>query len=470
MTATQPREASSRPAARRSPSGGPSWRAGAAVTALVLAVAAVAALLLGVGQSSYTISALFEDAGQLVTGGLVEVAGREVGTISSITLTANGLADVRLSIDDPNIEPLHEGTRAIIRAVGQAGVANRFVELSPGPLVAPSLRDGAVLPTKQTTGIVDLDAVLDTFTPSTRSALQQLIANSAQVFAGSGSRYFNQMLGKLNPALAALDGLSGQLADDHTQLAELVQTAATASTAINSRRADLVDAVTHTAQVMSALASERGALGDILQRAPAVLNQARGTLANVASTVTVLRPTLRSFAPVQRPLQTLLATLTPTLRQAQPVISDLDAQLPALRSTLAGFEPLRRPLDTALTTTAKALRSAMPILAGLRIYGSDFILGILNGLAGFATGNYDAVGHYARLEFVQSPQTLFEGIASQLFSTSALIPGILGTRTHLLARCPGGNAPPAPDGSNPWIPDRSLCNPADDVPLSVNFP
>jgi hypothetical protein len=39
------------------------------------------------------------------------------------------------------------------------------------------------------------------------------------------------------------------------------------------------------------------------------------------------------------------------------------------------------------------------------------------------------------------------------------LPGIEGVRTGLDARCPGAAVEPARDGTNPWIPDKSICHP-----------
>jgi phospholipid/cholesterol/gamma-HCH transport system substrate-binding protein len=439
----------------------------AAVAAVIVAVAAV--ILFG-GGSDYTLHALFEDSGQLVTGGEVQVAGRTVGSISSLGVTPNGLADVTMSIGDPAITPLHAGTRAIIRAVGQAGVDNRFVQLSPGSDRAPVLQNGATLPTTQTTGIVDLDAVLDTFDPSTRAAVQQLIAHSAEVFAGSGARYFNRMLGRLDPALQALNGLSSQIAGDQAELSRLVSTGAVAAHAVASRSTDLQGAVANVAQSFQAVASQRAQLADLLTRAPAVIHQATGTLGDVATAVTALGPTLRALVPVAPPLERLLSLTPSTLDQATPIAGRLSGELGPLERTLDGLGPLLAPVLGSLSSTTTALKAVMPILVGVREYGSDLVLGIFNGLGGLVSGPYTSQGHYAKLNFVQSPQTLFAGIGSQLLTGNPLVSGLLAVRTHLTARCPGGDAPPAPDGSNPWVPSKSLCNPADDEPLSVDFP
>ena len=441
-----------------------------ALGALTVAAAALVLIVLLGASTSYTLHARFTDSGQLVTGGQVEVAGRPVGQITGLSLTPDGLAEVTMSIDGGVALPLHGGTRAIIRAVGQAGVDNRFVQLIPGAQSAPSLPSGSTLPTSQTNGIVDLDAVLDAFGPHTRASLQQLFAHTAQLYAGSGARYFRGMLRGLDPALAQLSGLSGQLAADRVELTSLVRTGALAAGAVASRSTQLEDALAQAATTFTELASERTRFADLLTRAPAVLHQAGGTLAGVATAVTALKPTLRAVVTATPALQSLLRALPPSLTTLTPVAAHLSAELGGLRQTLAGLGPLAGPAVAGLRSTAAGFRALEPILVGLREYGSDLVLGIFNGLGGLVSGPYAAVGHYAKLNFVQSAQTLFAGSLSSLLSGGALAPGELAVRTHVAARCPGGDAPPAPDGSNPWVPDPHLCNPADDTPLSVDFP
>lgn len=442
-----------------------------AFVALLLATAAVGWVIFQGGTTSYTIHAQFQNAGQVVKGGVVQVAGRKIGAITGIHLTGDGLADVELTIHDDQFAPLHVGTRAAIRAVGQAGVANRFVDLSPGPPSAAKIPDGGVLTTAQTTGIVDLDALFATLDPPARSDVRQLIRNSAAVFAGSGSHYFNGMLAKLSPALAETERFTGQLADDRAQLSRLVHKAGEAAQALGSRSQDLEGAVANSARALGAIASERAALADVLARAPGVLTQGRGTLANLQTAVTALRPALRDIPPTAIPLREFLRRVDSTLGAADPVIADLRSQLPGLRKSLAGLVPLAPSAVPALNATAKALKDARPILAGLRIYGSDFVLGIFNGLAGVATGDYNGSGHYARLEFTQPFQTFIGGLGAGIFNGITSLPnGIINTRSNLVARCPGGNTPPAADGSNPWIPDPSICKVEHDQPASLNTP
>jgi phospholipid/cholesterol/gamma-HCH transport system substrate-binding protein len=440
----------------------------AGLFAIVVAACALVFVLLN--GSSYTIHAHFINASGLVDGGLVEVAGRKVGTVSGVSVTANGEADVTLSIDDRSITPLHQGTRASVRALGQAGITNHFVDLAPGADTAPVLPTGSSLSTEQTTSMVSLDAVLNAFGPASRAHLDQLIANSAQVFAGSSSRYFNRMLAKLDPALAEVAGLTGELAQDRTAIAQLIATGNQAAGAIASRSGDLQAAVANTARSLEAIASQRAALADVLSRAPSVLDQADGTLADVGTALTALRPALRDVVPTTPPLQGFLSRVANVLPRATPVVAQLRSQLPGLGSSLAGLAPLKAIAVRALNSAATALEVSRPIVRAARFYGSDFVLGILGGLVGAGAWNYSRWGHYERIDFIQPPQTAFGGPGSSLLQSGPLLPGIIDIKTHLFRRCPGGNVPPAIDGSTPWVPDPRLCTPSQDIPAAVNQP
>jgi hypothetical protein len=205
-----------------------------------------------------------------------------------------------------------------------------------------------------------------------------------------------------------------------------------------------------------------------------VLVQGRKTLGDLTTALTALRPTLREIPPAAGPLNDFLSLVTPTVRRATPVIAQLRAQVPNLKRALAGF-PVLKPLAVrGLGATQAALSVSAPILRGFRLYGADFILGIFNGLLGIISGNYDKAGHYGHIEYTQSPVLLPGGTLGatlpNLSGLSALSPALFALRTHQVSRCPGGANPAAPDGSNPWVVDQSLCNQSQNLPSSVNHP
>ena len=79
---------------------------------MVAAIVVVAILMFG-GSGAYNVHAVFQNAGQLVTGDQVQVGGRPVGSITKIALTPDGLARIDMKLDE--FAPLHQGTSATIR-------------------------------------------------------------------------------------------------------------------------------------------------------------------------------------------------------------------------------------------------------------------------------------------------------------------------------------------------------------------
>src|SRR5882672_10302187 len=136
---------------------------GAALGALVLAVAVVAVLLLrGDGGTTYKLR--FQNAGQLVKDDDVQVGGRRIGSVRKISLTDDNQAEITVTVQG-DYAPLHEGTTALVRATSLSGIANRYIALTPGPNSGPKLPDGATLQADKTTSIVDLDQLFNTLDP-----------------------------------------------------------------------------------------------------------------------------------------------------------------------------------------------------------------------------------------------------------------------------------------------------------------
>src|SRR5207302_3128200 len=132
-----------------------------ALGAIGVVIVAVIVLLMS-GGKKYQVKAIFTNASQIVSGDQVEVSGNSVGSVSDISLTPNGQAQLTLSINDSTYKPLHEGTHAIIRQASLSGIANRYVDLNLGPGNAPPIPSGGIISTADTTGAVDLDELFNT--------------------------------------------------------------------------------------------------------------------------------------------------------------------------------------------------------------------------------------------------------------------------------------------------------------------
>ncbi len=437
--------------------------------AALTVVVVVVALLLFTGGSSYVVNARFYDAGQLVPGDRVTVAGHTVGSVGSITLSPDGLANVQLNITDSSLDPLSKNTTATIGQLSLTGVANRFVSLAPG-VGGGTIRSGGLLPVTRTKGIVDLDTVLDALTPKVRSSLVEFLKTGTYFVQPPTGDQLNQLAMYLNPALSQLSDLGGEIVSDQYSLQRLVGSAAKVSGALAQRSGDLAGAVTNTAQVLQEIAGKRTALEDTLTRAPAVLDQATTVMRHADTTLDALDPALKALQPVAPEIAQLLRTVVPFTNDMIPTVSGIRALLPEAAAAAKAFPATGRAATPALASLDSALTAIEPILSGLRPYIPDFVGAFFNGVGGSSGGLYDANGHMLQARFMFSPSSgSLTGILS-LLGKAALSAGATGgAKFDQTAPCPGGGSIPSSDHSAPWTsPDSSaslgtICNPDNDV-------
>ena len=439
-----------------------------AIGALSLAVVAIVIVLI-TGGSRYVLHADFFDAGQLVKGDLVTVAGHQVGSVGSIKLTNNGLASVELDIDDQSITPVRSGSLATIGQLSLTGVANRFVGLTPSVAGTP-IPSGGTLPVTQTRGIVDFDTFLDSLTPRVRAGIQQLLRTGAYFVRKPTPAQINRMLVYLNPALSQTAQFGAEVVADRFALDRLLSSSSEVAGALAGRNADLGGAVTNTAKALQEVASERTALADAIGRSPAVLQQSTGVLRDVNFTLNALDPVLVNLLPVAPRLARLLTDALPVARNAIPFVQGVQALVPSAKTALNALPGPVAKAVPAVKSLTSSLKVTTPILAGLRPYAPDVVAGFFNGVGGASGGSYDANGHYLKSLLTLQPQGggSLSGLLSILGGLTGALGPLNGGRTGLLSPCPGGGSPPAPDGSNPWTsPDvlpktGKICNPAND--------
>ena len=123
----------------------------------------------------------------MVNGGLVEIAGQQVGTVTGQRLTDDGMAELTMEIDD-EWAPIPRGTHAQIRQFGLSGPASRYIELRlpTGQQRGADLPDGGLLGLEDTTSNVDIDEIFAIFDRRTRRSLKGVFRGSARQYAGRG--------------------------------------------------------------------------------------------------------------------------------------------------------------------------------------------------------------------------------------------------------------------------------------------
>jgi phospholipid/cholesterol/gamma-HCH transport system substrate-binding protein len=419
---------------------------GVAVAALVIAVVVVGVLLLG-GSSEHTYHLRFQTAGQLVKDDDVQVGGRRIGSIKQIKLTNDNQADIEIGVEN-GFAPLHRGTTAVIRATSLSGIANRYVALTPGPQNAPALDDGALLGAESTQTPVDLDQLFNTIDPQTRASLQKLIKGSAQWYDGVGKQA-NRGAKYFNPALSTTSRLVNELVSDQSAFSGFLQSSSRVVTALASRRDDLANLVTNTNQTAAAIAAENRSFEQALGLLPGTLRRANTTFVNLRATLGDLDTLVNASKPATKKLAPFLAQLRPLVKQARPTIADLRTLIKKpgkgndLLDLLRKAPALERAARPAFADTISSLRKSLPVLNFIRPYTPELV-GWFKDF-GVGTANYDANGHFARIQPVFNLFSIHN-------ETSTLSPGnrLQGFTYGQFKRCPGTASQNPVDKSAPY--------------------
>jgi phospholipid/cholesterol/gamma-HCH transport system substrate-binding protein len=430
-------------------------------------VVVVVALLMFTGGSGYTVTATFNNAGQLVKGNNVEVAGRPVGKVQSIELDNNAQARVKIKVGS-GFDPLHEGTTAVIRAASLSGIANRYVELHPGPNSAPKIEDGGEIHADRTQAPVDLDQLFNTLDPKTRKGLQNIVQGGATQYKGKSAKAA-AALKYFNPAISTSARVARELVYDRQAFQRFVTNTAETVSALEERRDDLAGLISNSNATAKAIGDENVALGRALGLLPDTLRRANTTFVNLRATLNDLdvlvnasKPATKDLAPLFRQLRGLVDDSIPTIHDLRVLIrkqgknNDL-IELTGKMPRLASIAKKTFPHDIA------ALQKSLPVISYIRPYTPDLTGWITK--FGQVANPYDANGHYAR---IQPMFNQFQFTDTPAGPTLVPLPDDLAGRNGLNARnslrCPGAATQPAPDGSNPWAQDSPDCDPTNTPP------
>jgi phospholipid/cholesterol/gamma-HCH transport system substrate-binding protein len=439
----------------------------------VIAALAVAVIVLAViffsGNGGHKYTLVFQNAAQLVPDNQVLIGGSPVGSVESIELSDDNLAEVHVEVD----QELHEGTTAAVRATSLSGVANHYVSISPGPNSSPSLDDGAEIGLGSTTTPIDIDQFFNTFPPPVRKGLSDFIKGNSTIYAGRGEDA-NDAFKYFGPALNRTDAFVKELNADQRLLERFIVSSAQLSTTIAQRGEQLSSAISNANTAFSAIATQNVALDQTLRRLPPVMRQANTTFVNLRAALDDLDPLVNTAKPATRNLAPFLAELRPVLSKFVPFTRDL--RLTVARpgkandaaELLAVLPTVRQRVSRAFPHAEEAIAGFQPNLNFIRAYTPDLFNGF--GKLGQVAGYYDGNGHYVRA--ATAAQNLFAYQGGNLNPiTKAQQFDVFGASAPVHRRCPGGATQKALDGSNPFVDppwsgsvNSSECNPADVPP------
>jgi len=406
--------------------------------AAALALVVLLALSAGGSNGGYTVRAIFDDAGNVISGEDVKIEGVKVGSVGSVTPTATvpARAAVVLKIENPGYQDFLADASCTVRP--QALIGEKFVDCRPTQLrpegtpappplkKIPSGQEGAgeyLLPVNNTHSPVDIDLLGDIGRLPERERLTIILNELGTGLAGRGSD-LREVIKRANPALQEFDRVLAILASQRHVIAQLNTDSAKALAPLAKERAQFTNFLVQDKNVAEATAAHRGALARNLQDFPPFLKELGPYMERVGHFAEETIPVARD------------------LKAAAPGIDRTFTQLPGFaKSSTTYFESLgktakqsgpalvaERPLLAELTKLGAAgqptANNLSELLSSLRDTGGlerimDFIF-----LGTGASNGYDALGHFLRATVVASGSCLNYDIGAvacnrKLFSHSS---------------------------------------------------
>jgi phospholipid/cholesterol/gamma-HCH transport system substrate-binding protein len=277
-----------------------------AVTIAVIVVLVAGALnfsKLPLISSNATYKAYFADAGSLVVGDIVTVAGVKEGQISSITLSGNHVL-VTFTVRSS----LHLGLETGATAQVLTPIGQEYLELTPaGP---GHLSAATVIPVSRTSIPSTLVGDLNTFGSETE---HYNITQLAKALEAAGQTLGAVPAATTAKALSGLARFSSILADRQSELAVLVRQGSKLTAVLNARSGELVDLVGQGGLVLKVLSQRRQAIKALLTTTSALSKQLSAILVGDHSEIGTLLSSLKTVSAVLSRTSTKLADAIPVL-------------------------------------------------------------------------------------------------------------------------------------------------------------
>jgi phospholipid/cholesterol/gamma-HCH transport system substrate-binding protein len=384
-----------------------------ALVALVLVLAA-AVVVVATGDDDggdYKVRAIFDNAGFVIAGEDVKVAGVKVGTIDSVDVTDDYKAAVTLDITDPGYQDFRQDAECIVRP--QSLIGERFVECEPtqaraaGEDPPPKLEridDGPgtgqyLLPVDNTAKAVDLDLINNIMQRPVRERLSIILADLGIGVAGRG-KDLKEVIRRADPALKEVDEVLKILAGQNDVLERLAVDSDTILAPLARERRHVAGAIENSSAVAEATAERRVALAADIERLPEFLRQLTPTMVRLGALSDEMTPVLTDLDAVAPDINRMILELGPFSTAAIPAFESLGEA--ADRGTPAMIAA--RPVVTDLRRLANAVKpvglDARRLLESLQKTGGiqramDYVFFQVASINAF-----DSFGHYLRAALI----------------------------------------------------------------------
>ena len=383
-----------------------------ATVLLLLAVAAAVMVTTGAGDGgSYKVRAIFDNAGFVIPGEDVKVAGVKVGKIDSMDVTRDFKAVVVLDIQDPAYQDFRTDARCQIRP--QSLIGEKFVECTPTQKRAvdaeppPALRkiergegEGQyLLPVENTEKSVDLDLINNVMRLPYRERFSLILAELGTGLAGRGKE-INQVVRRADPALREVDEVLKILASQNKVLSDLARDSDTALAPLARERRHISSFIEHSSSVAQATAERGDDLEADIERLPRFLQELTPTMRRLGALSDEATPVFADLGDAAPDINRMIIELGPFSKLGIPAVESLgDASVigtPAIKDALPVTKDLRRvaKISKPVGTTAAAVLESFKRGRGVQRL-LDYVFYQVAAVNGF-----DSFGHYLRARLI----------------------------------------------------------------------
>ncbi|MFN8216638.1 MAG: MlaD family protein [Solirubrobacterales bacterium] len=414
-------------------------RRGIIAAGLVVAAVVVIVLLVSGGGSSdgYRIRAIFDNGAFMVSGEQVRVAGANVGTIESVSVSrpgetvayrdgkpvsVPGKAIIVMSISDPSFQDFREDASCLIRP--QSLIGEKFVDCrptlprapgSPAPPELKKIESGPgkgeyLLPLGSNGTSVDPDLINDIQTLPYAQRFRLILNELGAGLAGRG-KDLEVLVKRANPVLRDVDHLLGILAAQRNQLAQLAADSETILGPLSRERAHVAGFLSNAGTAAEA-SSEKGAqLEESLQKLPRFLEEFRQTMVSLKGFSDAGTPVIEDLGLAAPSLTDTTRTLTPFSNAATVALKSLGESGEASGPIFAEADPVvRKTRELAKSGVVPTSELAKLLVNIKKTNGWTALTRLIYNTAGTLNG-FDRYGHFGRtrialsncLEYVYAP-------------------------------------------------------------------
>ena len=380
----------------------------AAVLVLIAAATAVVIIALGSGDShAYKVRAIFDNAGFVIPGEDVKVAGVKVGTIDSLDVTDDFTAAVVLDITDSGYQDFRQDAHCIVRP--QSLIGERFVECEvtqpraegsqePPPLHKIDRGPGKgqyLLDVEHTSKSVDLDLINDIMREPVRERLSIILDDLGIGVAGRG-KDLAEVIRRADPALQETDKVLKILASQNDVLQRLAVDSDTILAPLARERKHVSGALANSGAVARATAERGDALRADIERLPAFLRELQPTMVRLGALSDQMTPVLTDLGAKAPDINRVIENLGPFSSKATPAVVSLgkaaERGTPAVKAARPVVADLRRLANAArpVGLNLRNLLESFQSTGGIE-RAMDYVFYQVAAINGF-----DSFGHYLR--------------------------------------------------------------------------